>query len=25
MAAHDIDTEDDWQVAEFKYRITHSL
>lgn len=25
MAAHDIDTEDDWQVAEFKYRLLHSL
>jgi N-acylneuraminate cytidylyltransferase len=25
MAAHDIDNEDDWQVAEFKYRILHSL
>lgn len=23
MAAHDIDTEDDWQVAEFKYQLTH--
>ncbi|MDB5242442.1 MAG: CMP-N-acetylneuraminic acid synthetase [Spirosoma sp.] len=25
MAAHDIDTEGDWQVAEFKYSIMHSL
>ena len=23
MAAHDIDTEEDWQVAEFKYRLIH--
>ncbi|MVM30990.1 pseudaminic acid cytidylyltransferase [Spirosoma sp. HMF4905] len=23
MAAHDIDTETDWQVAEFKYRLLH--
>lgn len=23
MAAHDIDTEADWQVAEFKYRLLH--
>lgn len=25
MAAHDIDTEADWQVAEFKYRLLHQL
>ena len=23
MAAHDIDTEEDWRVAEFKYRLIH--
>lgn len=25
MAAHDIDTEEDWEIAEFKYRLTHKL
>lgn len=25
MHAHDIDTETDWQVAEFKYRLLHNL
>ncbi|MBD2753122.1 pseudaminic acid cytidylyltransferase [Spirosoma validum] len=24
LAAHDIDTEDDWQVAEFKYKMNHA-
>lgn len=23
MAAHDIDTEDDWRIAEFKYKLLH--
>ncbi|QJD77474.1 pseudaminic acid cytidylyltransferase [Spirosoma rhododendri] len=25
LHAHDIDTEDDWQIAEFKYRLMHGL
>ncbi|MCK8493083.1 pseudaminic acid cytidylyltransferase [Spirosoma sp. RP8] len=25
MHAHDIDTEDDWQIAEFKYRLLHNM
>jgi N-acylneuraminate cytidylyltransferase len=25
MHAHDIDTETDWKIAEFKYRLLHNL